>query len=111
MVCPYLSSYVKDRPSFLERNSIDKRYVIKLINTDSHIKLLNNSTTEILNLANEIATIWDVLYIKSKASITTDKRYNIKSSVVNHLLCIHENKLLQRVYTKYPDGFDSGLWD
>ena len=79
MVCPYLSSYTKDRPSFLERNSIDKRYVIKLINTDSHIKLLNNSTNEILNLANEIATIRDVLYIKNKASITTDKRYKILS--------------------------------
>jgi hypothetical protein len=36
----------------------------------------------IINLANEISTIRDVLYIKNKSSITTDKRYNIKSSVV-----------------------------
>ena len=108
---PYLSSYINNRASFLERNSIDKKFVIKLINTDSPIKLLNNTTAEILNLANEISTIRDVLYIKNKSSITTDKRYNIKSSVVNHLLCIHENILLLKVYNKYLDGFYAFCFD
>lgn len=110
ITAPYLQSYVNDRSSFLERNNVDKRHVIKLINTDSHTKLITNNN-DILNLANEISTIREILYVKNKANIRTDKRYNVKSSVLNHFLCVHEDALIQRVYKKFPNGFHALCFD
>jgi hypothetical protein len=39
--------------------------------------------------------------MKNKERNKCNKRYNIKSSVVNHLMCVHEDLLIQRVVDKY----------
>jgi hypothetical protein len=52
-------------------------------------------------MSKEISSVRECLFIKNKNSIKTDKRYNIKSSVVNHLMCIHEDLLINRVLQKF----------
>ena len=111
---PTLQRLLDDRDTFLNENDVTKNDLNKMLNQD---KPKNLHTSDLKELANEFLKVKEMLYIKYKDTIKPkEKRYNIKSSVVNHLLCIHENILLQRVVKKYGKHirtlcFDGFLFD
>ena len=111
---PTLQRLLDDRDTFLSENDVTKNDINKMLNQD---KPKNLHTSDLKELANEFLKVKEILYIKNKDTITPkEKRYNIKSSVVNHLLCRHENILLQRVVEKYRKHirvlcFDGFLFD
>jgi hypothetical protein len=96
---PFLNNYIKSRDSFLDSNNVDKVHIIKMLNNDNLIKLC--ITDDLRELGNEILQVKKILYMKNKGTISCGKRYNIKSSVVNHLMCVHGDLLIQRVVDKY----------
>jgi hypothetical protein len=111
---PTLQRLLDDRDTFLSENDVTKNDINKMLNQD---KPKNLHTSDLKELANEFLKVKEILYIKNKDTIKSkEKRYNIKSSVVNHLLCRHENILLQRVVEKYRKHihalcFDGFLFD
>ena len=97
---PTLKCYVENREEFLDENEIDKHHIIKLLNTDKGIALY--TTTALKTLGDELSTIREIVYAKYKDAVPCDKRYNKKSSVLNHVICTHEDGLIKRIMSKFP---------
>jgi len=91
----YLKEYCDSRDNVLKNNNINKLDIIICMNTSNNKLKIDNIWLK--SFHNEIINIQNKIYDDVREIIPTDKKYNIKGSVINKLLCIFENYLLYLV--------------
>lgn len=87
----YLEAYVTKRDAILEQHELSKLDVLKAMNTDR----LYRVTGWLKEFHNSLKPIKRVLY--KKHGDMTKKTKNAESSVLNKLICVEEDRVLQKV--------------
>ncbi len=93
----YLKQYVDDRESILERECISKHTVLKTMNKD---RVNNIKSAWLQRFHKELRPIKDIVYAQFQQEFVLDKaRKNLKSQVLNQLICRYENQILMEACT------------
>lgn len=91
----YLKNYIDHRDEILISNNLSKLEILKCINSDRNA----NKNLWLNNFHKSLKNIKEQLYNKNISLLSPDKKHNKISSVVNKLICIEENKILEKVVT------------
>ena len=90
----HLTEYVKRRNKTLKKEKLTKIDILKSINSDKKIRTSNNF---LKGFDNEMKQIQDYYFNKYNHKYENTNKDNPKGSLLNKLLCINENKILQKV--------------
>ena len=90
----HLTEYVRRRNKTLKNKKLTKIDILKSINSDKKIRTSNNF---LKGFDIEMKGIQDYYYNKYNHKYENTNKDNPKGSLLNKLLCINENKILQKV--------------
>ena len=94
--CKRLEAYIENREIILRDNGFSKKDVLMFMNMDDPRPKKNGIDSSFLfDLLKEFRLIKDFIFEKYKDVIKTKNKTNKKSSTLNRLICIYENKILQ----------------
>lgn len=90
----YLENYVKNRKKILTKNDFTKLDILTSINCDKIFKTKNEF---LKGFDKEIKKIQDYFHNKYSETYHQTNEKNPKGSLLNKLLCIEENRILQKI--------------
>ena len=102
----YLSQYVSNRQEILKKNNLSKQDVISAINKDK-LNTEENKNGWLKAFHGEIKNIQNKVYDDYHETFPSEKQVNKKGSLLNKILCIHEDTILMECVSNLKkDGID-----
>ena len=99
----YLRAYVNSRNDVLFENKLSKVEILKVMNKDSNRGCKN---PWLKKFHNQIIKMQDAIYDKYKDEYKSDKKFNVKGSVMNKHICVYENDIIQKVVAEFSQETD-----